>query len=225
MGSVQTDRVAAILPAHNEEAGIALTIADVRRLAFACKIAVADNVSTDRTSEVVRGLGIEPLFVADKGKGHAVRAVLAVINADYVFMLDSDHTYPASYIPAMLNLLENDYEAVVGNRALVQPDAMSRMHRWGNRGLSALARTLYWHRIGDLCSGMWGFRGYVAKSLELTSPRFTLEAEIFAEVVGRGYKLAEIPIRYDVRKGGESHLKIRDGVEIAAFLIKRRFRG
>ena len=100
---------------------------------------------------------------------------------------------------------------------------MTLLHSIGNFGLSLGASILTWCWIRDVCSGMWGFRTDVAKSFELVSRGFTLEAEFFVNVVRGDLKLEQIPIQYFPRQGGKAKITVRDGFKIAWFLIKRRF--
>ncbi|UCH51628.1 MAG: mannosyltransferase, partial [Chloroflexota bacterium] len=73
-------------------------------------------------------------------------------------------------------------------------------------------------------TGYWGFRGEIIPKLELLADGFTLEAELFADITKRGYKIAEIPIHYRRRRTPPKLNSLRDGIKIAWTLLKRRFR-
>jgi dolichol-phosphate mannosyltransferase len=58
--------------------------------------------------------------------------------------------------------------------------------------------------------------------LELEARGFEIEAEMFAECVRNGLRIAEIPITYRARADQPKLSSLRDGVKIGMFLWKRR---
>jgi len=139
-------------------------------------------------------------------------------------MMDGDFTYPAKHIPEMIRCLDNGADVVIGYRFKRAKGSMSRMNTIGNCGLSILASALYGVHVKDVCSGMWGFRRNVLSRYNITSDGFTLEADLFANTIRNGCKLAQIPIGYRARLDGSvAKLGIKDGFKIARFLIRKRF--
>ncbi|MCY3758788.1 MAG: glycosyltransferase, partial [Acidobacteria bacterium] len=65
-----TPPAAAIIPAYNEELGIARVIEDIPR-ALVSEIIVVDNGSTDRTAIKAREAGARVVFQPDRGYGAA----------------------------------------------------------------------------------------------------------------------------------------------------------
>ena len=145
--------------------------------------------------------------------------------ADFVFMLDADYTYPGSFIPEMLDVLLDGYDVVIGSRLKGSraKGSISRMNIVGNHLLTLMAAMLYFHRISDLCTGYWGFKGEVVPKLRLSASGFEFEADLFTQVVKRGYRLGEVPIYYR-RRGTPTKLNsLRAGFKIGWTLINRRF--
>jgi dolichol-phosphate mannosyltransferase len=218
-----------ILPTLNEEQAIGKVITEIPRselekMGYSVDILVVDGNSTDRTMQIAREMGARTLIEKRKGKGRAVRTALEETQAKYIFMMDGDYTYPATYIPAMIQVLK-DYPVVVGSRlkGARQKGALRMMNLIGNYSLTCLAKILYKTQISDLCTGYWGFRGEAIKSLNLTTEGFQLEAELLTQIVKRGYKIGEIPILYRTRPGKAKLSVIKDGVKIAWLLVSRRF--
>lgn len=219
-----------ILPALNEEATIGKVIAEIPRQTLEQKgyritVLVVDNGSTDRTGQVARENGAEVIVEPRRGKGRAIRTALEQAKADFVFMLDSDYTYPATYIPQMLDLLEQGYHVVIGSRlkGRVEPGAMSRFNLAGNHLLSWTASILYFRKVSDLCTGFWGFRGEAIKNLRLSAHGFEIEAELFAQLTKRGYLVAEVPIHYRPRPTRPKLNSLKDGFKIGWMLVTQRF--
>ena len=135
--------VCVILPALNEEHTIGLVIDEIpvramEEKGYRTSILVVNNGSTDRTEDVAREKGVAVITEPRKGKGMALKAGFAAAKCDFVFMLDSDFTYPATHIPEMLELLEGDCDVVLGSRIKghIEDGAMTSLNRVGNRLLA-----------------------------------------------------------------------------------------
>ena len=219
-----------ILPTLNEEPTIGRVIDEIPRSSlegagYKVQLLVVDGNSTDRTRQIAQQKGAGVIVEPRKGKGIAVSQALSSVDADFIFMLDADFTYPAGYIPDMLKLL-TDYHAVIGSRMRGRREkgAMSRLNLVGNYLLSLIATVFYGKKISDVCSGFWGFRGEVVKTLSLRATAFDLEAELFSQLARKGYSIAELPIYYRRRASPPKLRSLRDGTRIGWALITKRFR-
>jgi dolichol-phosphate mannosyltransferase len=228
--SMPGKEVSIILPALNEEESIGRVIdeilqEDIGRRGYRVEIIVVDNNSTDRTKEIAEAKRVKVILEPMIGKGRAVSKAFGSINGDFMFILDADYTYPAAYIPEMLQLLEADCDVVLGSRlrGRVENGAMSRLNLFGNHLLAFLASILYRKKISDLCTGCWGFRGTVVKDLRLDATGFDLEANIFVEIAKKGYRIGEVPIHYRRRSTRPKLKSLRDGLKIVRTLIRKRF--
>ena len=220
-----------VLPALNEEENIGKVIAEIPRAeleerGYTVRVLVVDNNSTDKTGKVAEENGAEVITETRRGKGNAIRTGFQQAKADFVFMLDADYTYPGNFIPEMLDVLLDGYDVVIGSRlkGCRAKGSISRMNIVGNHLLTSMATVLYFHRISDLCTGYWGFKGEVVPKLRLSASGFELEADLFTQVVKRGYRLGEVPIYYR-RRGTPTKLNsVKSGFRIARKLLANRFR-
>jgi len=224
-------RVSIILPALDEEEAVGKVIdeipkKDMEERGYRVEILIVDNGSTDRTREIAETKGAKIIVESAKGKGRAVRTAFESVRGDFIFMLDADYTYPATYIPQMLEALEEGHNVVLGSRLKGQREqgAMSRLNLVGNHLLAFLANILYGSRISDLCTGYWGFSRKVIDGLELDAIGFELEANMFSEIAKKGYRIAEVPILYRRRSSPAKLSSLRDGLRIGRTLITKRFR-
>ena len=98
-----------VVAALNEEAGIGLTIAELKDNLDSSHILVVDGHSNDRTVEISKNLGVDIAFQDGVGKGNAIAKALRLTNPDaaYVVITDADFTYPAKHVPEMIKILEN----------------------------------------------------------------------------------------------------------------------
>lgn len=225
-----TRTVLVVIPALNEVSTIGHVLDEIpyRQLSergYDVQAVVIDNGSTDGTSEAAQGRGAYVIHEPQRGKGFAVRRAFAELSGDYLFLLDGDATYPAVHIPDMLAMLENGTDVVLGSRLAGKraPGSISTFNVIGNRLLTVLACALFGTRTTDLCTGFWGFRGAVPSALTLTARGFNIEAEMYAEVVRRGYRFGELPIEYRRRPTPTKLRALRDGWRIARMLLRKRF--
>ncbi|MFF5988265.1 bifunctional polysaccharide deacetylase/glycosyltransferase family 2 protein [Prauserella flavalba] len=87
--------VTVIVPAYNEEAGIAATVRSALESRYPAEVIVVDDGSTDRTVEVVRRLRrlhprIRLIRGENAGKAAALNAGLAAARSEIVVMVDGD---------------------------------------------------------------------------------------------------------------------------------------
>ncbi len=220
-----------ILPTLNEELTIGKVIDEIPRQSLESEgyqvyVLVVDGNSNDRTRQIAEEKGARVIIQPRRGKGNAMKSALASIKADFIFMLDADYTYPATYIPEMLKALRQGCPVVIGSRLKGQQEkgAIRRLNIVGNFLLTLMANILYRTRISDLCTGYWGLRGEVIPTLNLSANGFQLEAELFTELAKKGYRIAEVPIYYRRREGQAKLSSLKDGFKIGWMLISRRFR-
>ena len=222
--------VCVILPALNEEETIGKVIEEIPRgvleeKGYRVNVLIVDGNSTDLTREVALDTGAEVIIEPRPGKGRAMKTAFQRVQADFVVMMDADYTYPATYIPDLLNMLQQGYDVVIGSRLMGRRDygSISRLNIVGNRLLTMMASILYLTRISDLCTGYWGFKGEVISKLHLSAEGFNLEADLFAQVAKNGHSLGQVPIYYRRRSTPSKLGSIKAGLNIAKTLIRERF--
>ena len=224
-------KVSVVLPALNEEEAIGNVIDEVpvkelEAKGYGIEIIVVNNGSTDKTAEIASAHGAKVIDEPNRGKGRAIRTGFKSVSGDFVFMLDSDFTYPAGHITQMLELLEDGYDVVLGSRlrGSVEHEAMKRLNLVGNHLLAFMANILYGTRVSDLCTGFWGFNVEVLRSLNLDAVGFELEANLLIEVAKKGYRVGEVPIIYRRRATASKLGSIRAGFRIGRTLLGKRFK-
>ena len=102
-------------------------------------------------------------------------------------------------------------------------DAMSGMHRVGNRILNAAFRLLVGYPIRDSQSGMWAFRRDILPRLRLVHDGMAFSEELKLEVIRRGFRYLEIPIEYRVRVGEKKIRSLPDAASNLVWLFRKRF--
>jgi len=219
--------VAVVIPAYNEEQSIAGTIREYRRAFPFAVIIVVDNASADATYARAAE-AIDPgrdilLRETTRGKGNAMRAAVARIDADVFVFTDADLTYPADDARRLLDLLVAErLDMVVGDRVTGGAyDAQNRrrFHGVGNVVVSWIVSRLAGRRFNDVLSGLRAVSRPLARCFEMRSDGFQIETEFNLTAAYLGADVRELPISYNKRPvGTASKLRtFRDGWQILKF--------
>jgi len=220
--------LAVIIAALNEEEGIGPTIEELKMTLEDPTYLVVDGNSVDRTVEIATKMGAEVFVQEGSGKGRAVAQAIQYIDsgARYVVFIDADFTYPARYIPRMVQILEDDPDVgmVVGNRFnhSLKLSSMKSLYFIGNRFLALTQRMLNGVGLKDPLTGLRVVRWQILKNWKPKSKGFDVEAELNHYVEGHGHRILEIPISYRPRMG-EKKLKLRHGFTILRRILTESF--
>lgn len=205
------------LPAHNEEKSIGNVIRKIPRdfhPSIRVEIIVIDDGSKDGTVEMAKNAGADHVFSFERnqGLGAAVRMGLQLsfeMKADISVMIDADDEYPAEQIPELISPIvngESDY--VMGSRFLGTIKGMRWNRRIGNYCFTCLQSLLLRRWIYDGQSGMRAFSKLAIEHAEIIHD-YNYAQVLTLNLVRKGFRMKEIPIRYQVRSTGESFIKFQ----------------
>jgi glycosyltransferase involved in cell wall biosynthesis len=198
-------RVAAVIPALNEEPSIGAVVAGLPR-SLVHRVVVCDNGSTDRTAEVARAAGAEVVAEPRRGYGAACLRALAVLRADppdIVLFVDADQSDDLGDTAALLApIVEGRAALAIGSRALggAEPGALTPVQRFGNWLATRLLRLLYGVAATDL-GPFRAIRWDALESLEMRDRDFGWTVEMQVKAARRGVTAVDVPVRYRRRVG------------------------
>ena len=219
--------VTIVVPAKDEAGAIgdtlrSLPLSTLHSAGFQTEVIVLDGHSHDATREIARSWGALVMPDRGQGKGTAVREARSSFRGDSVVMLDADGTYAPDAIPRVVGLLAGGgADVVMGDRTPLR-GSMSALHKAGNAMLSLGASLLYGRRVGDLCTGLWGFRSDALRLLPLRSNGFELESELFALSTRLRLRIRHTMVDY-LPRTGVAKLTTNDGLRIGWALVHNRF--
>jgi glycosyltransferase involved in cell wall biosynthesis len=207
----ETAAVIAIVPAHNEGPRIGPVVCAL--IAQGLTVMVVNDGSTDDTEDAARAAGARVLSLTpNRGKGAALKAgfrevlgdgltanpaeppASATPRWDAILTLDGDGQHDPAEAPALIAAWSGaDADLVVGARDY---ESMPPV-RWFTNSVS---RVLFSRAVGEkIPDNQSGYRLRSRRLAEATlaSPEqgFAFEVEEIAICVGRGYKLAWVPIK------------------------------
>ncbi len=211
--------VSVVIATLNEEEGIGPTIEELQKQLDNPYLVIVDGNSVDRTIEIAKNMGADVLLQEGKGKGDAMFQGFQNLSSKvpYIVFTDADYTYPAEYVPRMVEVLEQnpDVGMVIGNRFKGENNSKSVMNPFylGNKMLAFAQLVLNGVKLDDPLSGLRIVRSELLDGWKPKSKGFDVEAEMNAVVGRSGYRIVEIPIDYRIRLG-EKKLKLRHGLGI-----------
>lgn len=217
------DDVCVLIPTYNEAETVGDVVASFRDAGFDT-VLVMDGGSTDGTPDIAAGHGATVRQQSGSGKGQAVREGLQYVGREYVLLIDGDLTYRPDEADRLLAPLRaGRAEHVIGNRfANMQPGAMSRFNKLGNRFINWFFQLVHGRDFGDILSGYRAFTLSSVRSFLLTEDGFGVETELSVECVKHGVAVEVVGITYEPRPdASETNLRpVRDGAVIITTLYQ-----
>jgi dolichyl-phosphate beta-glucosyltransferase len=206
--------ISVVVPAFNEERGIAATVEALRDWLAArpgeFELIVVDNASTDATVSRVT-----PLLDGDRvrlltnernrGKGHSLRVGMLDARGELRLHCDADCAGSLPSLPHMLELID-DADVVVGSR-LADGASVGRRQplrrRIVGRSFQQLCRLILREPTTDLFCGfkLWRAEAAAAAYSRSRIEGWTFDAEVLAIARTLGYQLREVGIVWNDREG------------------------
>ena len=198
-----------IIPAYNEEESIGLVVRDIPR-DLVREILVCNNASTDNTAQIAKDAGAIVLDQPQKGYGSAcLKGIEHLKNKpeaeqpDIVVFLDGDYSDYPEEMGGMISLIvEEDYDMVIGSRALgnLEKGAMMPQQVFGNWLATTLIRLFYNYRFTDL-GPFRAIKWSKLVAIDMRDPDFGWTVEMQVKAAKFKLKCTEIAVTYRKRIG------------------------
>jgi glycosyltransferase involved in cell wall biosynthesis len=221
--------ISIVIPALNEERGIGDVIKEIpikkfKEQGYETEVLVIDNGSHDKTPHIARSHGARVIIQPVRGYGNAYKAGFANATGDVIATGDADMTYPFEDIPKILKKMEKENLEFINTDRLstLGAESMTRMHVIGNWLFSTATHILFRLPFNDSQSGMWIFKRYILEDLNVQSSGMPFSQELKVEAYVKGFKCAEVPIKYRARAGDEHLNTMRDGFGNLFQLLRKR---
>ncbi|MDX1614001.1 MAG: glycosyltransferase family 2 protein [Candidatus Promineifilaceae bacterium] len=210
-----------IIPAYNEEGGIA---AIVRRVlatgpalqdvgVHSVELIVVDDGSADETAAVAAEIpGVRLIrHPGNRGYGAALKTGFGAASGDLLCFLDADGTYPPEHLPQLCTSALNGAELVIGSRMAGAASEMPWTRRLGNFFFARLLSMVGRQTVTDSASGMRVFRREILHRIYPLPDGLNLTPVMSTRAIHEGVRMVEVPIPYSERVGRSKLSVVRDG--------------
>lgn len=214
-------RISVIIPAHNEEASIALVLQKLDENLVG-EVIVVDNDSSDQTAAVARAQGARVVFEPGRGYGRACLAGMAELSdPDVVVFLDADYSdFPERLDEVVKPIAAGEADFVIGSRVLgnAEKGSLTPVQRYGNWLATTLLNALFKTRYTDL--GPFRAIKYNAlKKLRMRDKKYGWTVEMQIKAALWGLEIIEVPVPYRKRVGTSKISGTVKGVVLASVTI------
>ncbi|GIH92525.1 lysylphosphatidylglycerol synthase domain-containing protein [Planobispora siamensis] len=206
--------VVAFIPVFNEEETVGEVVGRLPETVAGRPLVtiVIDDGSTDASAARARKAGARVVSQPrNLGLGAAVRRGLAEAvrpGPAAVVYLDADLEYfPEDIELLAAPILSGAADYVVGSRFAGTIDRMLPHRRLGNRVLTAWVRWMTRQEVTDGQSGYRAFSPGAARAAEVIHD-YNYAQVLTLDLLAKGYRYHEVPIRYAFRAAGESFVRI-----------------
>jgi glycosyltransferase involved in cell wall biosynthesis len=214
-----------VIPAYNEEKGIAEIMERVLRIrpslvaagVAEMELLIVNDGSRDNTAQAAQlSAGNDPCVriishPKNRGYGAALKTGFNQARGEMVGFLDADGTYPPESFPQLCQEILKGADLVIGSRMAGAESHMPPTRRVGNFIFANLLNILGWQRITDSASGMRVFRKEILRSISPLPDGLNLTPVMSTRAVHEKIKMCEVPITYSERVGRSKLSIFRDG--------------
>lgn len=213
-------RTSLVIPAYNEEEGLPLVVREY--LDVVDEVIMVDDGSSDGTFQAAQALVCGKVKLlrheVNQGKVAALRTGVLQASGDVIIFTDADNTYPARYVPPLVQEIEKGADLVLGARIQAREN-IPAFNRLGNNIFSFLATYISCIRIKDSQTGMRAFRREMFDKLDVKAKGLEFETKMTVRAAKLGYKIVEVPIEYRERVGVSKLNPIKDGARMLTALL------
>lgn len=205
---INNKKIAVVLPAYNAEKTLKKTYDEIP-FNFVDEVILVDDLSSDKTVEVGKRIGIKHIIKHDKNKGYGGNQKSCYkkaleLNADIVVMLHPDYQYTPLLLPSMCYLIANNvYPVVIGSRILGKgalKGGMPIYKYFANRLLTFWQNILMGQKLSEYHTGYRAFSREVLEKInyDINSDDFIFDNQMLAQIFYAGYEIGEItcPTKY-----------------------------
>jgi len=216
-------KLSIIIPVYNEEITIKEVLTKVLKQTLIREVIVIDDGSKDKTLDVLKKIKSQDskvkiiLHPENLGKGAAIRSGISKVTGDYLLIQDADLEYdPEDY--KYLIKKASQKKVIYGSRLLTKNPHAYRSTYLGNVLITKFCNLLFGTRLTDSYTCYKLLPTKIARSLNLSSNGFEIEAEITGSLAKRKIPIEEVPISFKPRTYKEGK-KIKTQDALKGFLM------
>ena len=196
-----------IIPALNEEKSIGKVIKDIPA-DLVTEVIVIDNNSSDNTIKVAAAAGATTLKEVEPGYGATcLKGINYIANldqsTDIIVFMDGDYSdYPEELGAVIEPILKDDFDLVIGSRALGENEkgSLTPVQIFGNWLATRLLHVIYRSNFTDL-GPFRAIKWQKLLDLGMEDRNYGWTVEMQLKAAKNGFNCVEVPVRYRKRIG------------------------
>tara|TARA_A100001035_G_scaffold280137_1_gene284207 strand:+ start:1331 stop:2083 length:753 start_codon:yes stop_codon:yes gene_type:complete len=225
---------AIIIPSKDELDNLYNIIPKIRKL-YKNKILIIDKSSEEefnKINEFIKNYENIVLFKqVSSGKGNALREAVKLCNEDLIIFFDADGSHNPNDIPLLLKpfSINKNIDHVGGSRMLggsdeLYSDLQHYFRLFGSLVINYFINMKFNVDITDYQNGFRAIKNNVFSKLETTSIHTSIEQEMVAKTLSKGFNYTEMPTHEWKRRSGYSKIKLsKHSIDYIISLIKILF--
>ncbi|MBM3404265.1 MAG: DUF2062 domain-containing protein [Bacteroidetes bacterium] len=190
-------RCCVLIPTYNNQQQLAKVIDGV--LKYTHQVIVVNDGSTDQTQEILSNY---PSLVTihlpvNKGKGFAIRTGFKAAiehGYDYAITMDSDGQHQPADLPAFLDKLEEEPEAIIVGARNMEQDSVPGTSSFGHRFSNFWFRVDTGIKLPDTQSGFRLYPLHLLEKVHFFTSRFEFEVEVLVRSAWKEIRITSVPI-------------------------------
>lgn len=200
------------IPVYNEEKELKKSIQTLHAFCtknlkdYSWHITIADNASTDATSQIAKELekelgDVSLLQLTEKGRGRAVKSAWKASKADFCSYMDVDLSTDLAHLPKLFSALENGYDIAIGSRLAkgAKVEGRTLLREITSRTLNiGLIQIWFQTHFTDAQCGFKAVTRRVVKELlpHIEDNGWFFDGELLIVAEKSGYKIYEEPVHW-----------------------------
>jgi glycosyltransferase involved in cell wall biosynthesis len=206
-----TRGISVVLPAHNEEAVLAVTldksVATLSEIAPDYEIIVVDDGSSDQTGSIAEEYAAANPHIRvvhnrpQRGYGGALIAGFNAITKPLAFFMDADDQFDIRDLALLLPLREQGHRAVLGYRLHRQDSPLRKVNAWGWK---LLVSTLFDLHVRDVDCAFKLYDTSLVRAVDVTAEGAMVNTEMLVKLTRMGVPFVEVPVRHYPRVHGQA---------------------
>ena len=217
-------KIAAVIPAYNEEEHLASIAKEV--LNYVDFLIIVDDGSSEKPKDLPSSNKLYLLHhIINRGQGAALQTgsdFALKLGLDIIFHFDADGQFLAKEIPEILEpILSKRADIVLGSRFLNKNSDLPRSKKYIIMPLARLINHFFVIKTSDPQSGFRAYTKEVALSFRIENDRMAHCSEILMKFSKSNWRLEEVPITVLYHEYGQ---RFSGGFRIIKDLILERLR-
>ncbi|OYP28993.1 cell wall biosynthesis glycosyltransferase [Rhodopirellula sp. MGV] len=220
----QRPELSIVIPAYNEQENIGPCLDDlmstlVDQFGIRTEVIVVNDNSRDETESVVlerksRWPSIRLIRRQPPGGfGRAIRTGLQYARGEVIVIYMGDRSDHPIDVKRYYDTIREGYDCVFGSRFVpgAEVKRYPRIKLVVNRIVNKMVQWMFWTQMNDLTNA---FKAYRSEVVDRCGPyracHFNITLEMSLSALISGYRIKEIPIRWEGRTWGSTNLRMRE---------------